>query len=124
MSEKSGNATSFRFERESRLLTPNTFSFVFEHAVPATSQTITILARKNKLDRPRLGITVPKKKVKLAVDRNRVKRCIRESFRLSAHNLPNVDIIVIAKHGINELSNTQLYTQLDKLWQRITKRCA
>ena len=116
--------TSFRFARESRLLTPSAFSFVFEQAIPAVSPTITILARKNDLGKPRLGITVPKKKVKLAVNRNRIKRCVRESFRLKAHNIPNVDIIVIAKHGINDLSNSELFEQLDKLWHRMTKRCA
>lgn len=117
-------ATSFNYPRESRLLTPRNFSFVFEQAIPATSKTITILARHNTLGHPRLGVTVPKKKVKLAVNRNRIKRCVRESFRLNAHNLPNVDIIVIGKHGINELDNSQLYTQLDSLWRRISKRCA
>ena len=111
------------FTRESRLLTPTHFSFVFEKAIPATSPTITLLARHNTLAHPRLGITVPKKKVKLAVHRNRIKRLIRESFRVNAHSLPNVDIIVIAKHGINDLDNAQLNTQLNTLWRRINKRC-
>lgn len=117
------NAKLQCFPRESRLLTPKHFSFVFENAIPATSPTITVLARHNKLEQPRLGITVPKKKVKLAVGRNRIKRIVRESFRLNAHSLPNVDIIVIAKHGINDLDNTQVRTQLNTLWQRISKRC-
>lgn len=117
------NAKLQCFTRESRLLTPKHFSFVFENATPAASPTITILARKNELGRPRLGITVPKKKVKLAVGRNRIKRIVRESFRLNAHSLPNVDIIVIAKHGINDLDNSQLHTQLTTLWRRIIKRC-
>ncbi|MGK0371287.1 MAG: ribonuclease P protein component [Glaciecola sp.] len=116
-------AKHFSYPRESRLLTPRHFSNVFEKAIPAVSPTITLLARHNGLDHPRLGVTIPKKKVKLAVDRNRLKRCIRESFRLTAHNLPNVDIIVIGKHGINDLDNTELYTHLENLWRRITKRC-
>lgn len=117
-------AKSFTYPRESRLLTPRNFSYVFEQAIPATSKTITILARHNELDHARLGVTVPKKKVKLAVHRNRIKRCIRESFRLNNHKFPNVDIIVIAKHGINDLDNTQLNNQLESLWRRISKRCA
>ncbi len=116
-------AKCFTYPRESRLLTPRNFSFVFEQAIPATSNTVTILARHNELDHPRLGITVPKKKVKLAVNRNRLKRCMRESFRLNAHSLPNVDIIIIAKHGINDLDNKQLNAQLDSLWRRIKRRC-
>jgi ribonuclease P protein component len=114
---------NYQYPRESRLLTPRHFSNVFEKAIPATSSTITILARHNNLEQPRLGLTIPKKKVKLAVDRNRIKRCVRESFRLHAHELPNVDIIVIGKHGINDLDNKALFTHLNSLWQRISKRC-
>lgn len=104
-------------------MTPRHFSNVFEKAIPATSPTITLLARQNDLSHARLGVTIPKKKVKLAVDRNRIKRCIRDSFRLNAHLLPNVDIIVIGKHGIKDLDNAQLHAHLITLWQRITKRC-
>ena len=117
------NIKQYAFTRESRLLTPKQYSNVFEKAIPATSPHITILARHNNLDIARLGMTIPKKKVKLAVNRNRLKRCIRENFRLNTHRLPNVDIIVIAKHGINDLDNTQVHTQLNTLWQRISKRC-
>jgi ribonuclease P protein component len=117
------DAQRYQYPRESRLLTPRNFSNVFEKAIPATSPTITLLARHNELQHARLGVTIPKKKVKLAVNRNRIKRCIRESFRLNAHLLPNVDIIVIGKHGINELDNEQLHAHLITLWQRISKRC-
>lgn len=114
----------YLYQRESRLLTPRHFSNVFDQAVPAVSPSITLLARANNIGQPRLGITIPKKKVKLAVDRNRIKRCIRESFRLKSHSLPNVDIIVIAKHGINDMDNKTLNEQLTRLWRRISKRCA
>jgi len=112
-----------RFPRESRLLTPRQFSFVFEKAIPAVSPTLTVLARFNDDCNPRLGITVAKKKVKLAVHRNRIKRCIRESFRLHAHQLPNIDIIVVAKQGIGQQDNASIHAQLQKLWERIIKRC-
>lgn len=113
----------YHFSRESRLLTPKHFSFVFDQAVSAPSPSITILARHNNEQRPRLGITVPKKRVKHASDRNRIKRLIRESFRLSQHNLPNIDIIVIAKHGIGDLNNAELTKQIEKLWTKLTRRC-
>jgi ribonuclease P protein component len=111
------------FPRELRLLTPRQFSFVFEKAIPAVSPTLTILARFNDYSQPRLGITVAKKKVKLAVHRNRIKRCVRESFRLHAHQLPNIDIIVVAKQGVGQLENANIHEQLHKLWERLIKRC-
>ena len=104
-------------------MTPKNFSFVFDQAIPAVSNHITILARPNDLETARLGITVPKKKVKNATDRNTIKRIIRESFRLRRHQLPNVDIIVIAKQGIGQLDNQEMVVQLEKLWRKLTNRC-
>jgi len=111
------------YPRESRLLTPKNFSFVFEQAIPSVSPSLTLLARYNAIDNARLGITVAKKRVKNASDRNRIKRIIRESFRLKRHSLPNIDIIVIAKHGIGSLTNQELHKQLEKLWNKLNKRC-
>ena len=42
----------------------------------------------------RLGIIVPKKGNRLAVRRNRIKRMIRNEFRLIRHRLSPMDIIV------------------------------
>jgi len=43
---------------------------------------------------PRLGMVIGKKLLRRAVDRNRVKRCIREGFRLQYPALPACDLIV------------------------------
>lgn len=43
---------------------------------------------------PRLGLVVAKKLLKRAVDRNKVKRVVREQFRLQLAGLPALDLIV------------------------------
>ncbi|WP_314722014.1 ribonuclease P protein component [Haemophilus pittmaniae] len=106
------------FSRELRLLTPIQFKYVFEEPLRASSPEITILARKNTVGLPRLGLTVAKKHLKRAHDRNRIKRLVRESFRLSQHQLPAYDFVFIAKGGIGRLDNSTLLQTLDKLWQR------
>lgn len=111
------------FSRELRLLTPTHFEYVFNKAVPAASSQITLLARFNHTDRSRLGITISKKRVKFAHDRNRVKRIIRESFRLQRHSFPNVDIVVVGKTGLDKMSNQELNFLLNKLWKKLAKRC-
>ena len=83
------------FSRELRLLTPTQFKNVFEQPFRASTPEITILARKNNLEHPRLGLTVAKKHLKRAHDRNRIKRLVRESFRLSQHNLPSCDFVFV-----------------------------
>ena len=109
--------------RELRLLTPSDFTPVFKKPVVASSSAFTLLAMHNNHANPRLGLTIAKKRVKKAVARNRIKRLTRESFRLHQHQLPNIDIVVLAKNGTDKLSNEELSKQLDKLWLKITQRC-
>ena len=105
-------------------MTPTHFNYVFDNAIPVSSPSFTLLARNNGTERSRLGITIAKKRVKKAHDRNRLKRVIRESFRLRQNQLPNVDIVVIGKSNAEQLSNAQLFALLDKLWKKLAKRCA
>ncbi|WP_414831018.1 ribonuclease P protein component [Alteromonas sp. H39] len=112
-----------QFSRELRLLTPSHFTYVFDDAIPAVSPSFTILARHNNESNPRLGITLSKKRIRKAHDRNRIKRLIRESFRHRRQALPCVDIIVVGKSGADSMSNEDIYAQLEKLWRKLSKRC-
>ena len=106
------------FSRELRLLAPVQFKAVFEQPFRASTPQLTLLARENSLEKPRLGLTVAKKHLKRAHDRNRIKRIVRESFRLKQQQLPCYDFVFVAKAGIGKLSNTELFEILEKLWQR------
>ncbi len=52
------------------------------------------LARATPGQSPRLGMVIAKRFANRAVDRNRIKRCIRESFRANCSTLPPCDVIV------------------------------
>jgi len=114
---------NYSFSRELRLLTPDDFQPVFKNAIPAVSPHLTLLARKNNLDHPRIGMAIPKKHIKHAVGRNRIRRIVREQFRHQQHQLPAIDIVVIAKAGIADLSNQEINKVLDKLWRKLVQRC-
>ncbi len=111
----------YDFNRELRLLTPEHYQRVFDKAHRAGSPHFTIIARKNTIQTPRLGLAVPKKQIKTAVARNRFKRLARESFRLKQHQLPNKDFVVIAKKSAQHLSNEEIFKLFDKLWQKLSR---
>lgn len=106
------------FSRELRLLAPVQFQAVFEKPLRASTPQLTLLSRQNTVGTARLGLTVAKKHLKRAHDRNRIKRVVRESFRLKQYELPNYDFVFVAKAGIGKLSNQDLFEILEKLWQR------
>jgi len=54
-----------------------------------------------------------------AVERNRVRRLIRESFRLRRHELPAADVFVTARAGARAATNAQIFASLERLWQEI-----
>jgi len=114
---------SFCFEKDKRLLKPSQFKAVFDKADNKVSdKTILILVRYNQLSHARLGLVIGKKNVKLAVERNRLKRQIRESFRHHQAKLAGLDLVVIARKGAADLENIELNKQFDKLWQRLLRR--
>src|SRR6202023_3659045 len=56
-----------------------------------------VTASVNQSGAPRLGLAVAVRAAGGAVARNRIRRIIRESFRLHQHELPGVDLIVSAR---------------------------
>ena len=81
-----------------------------------------ILATDNQFGQSRLGVIIAKKNIRLAVNRNRIKRLLRESFRHQTQFPISVDLVVMARSGINELSNTELRQLLERQWQRLRKK--
>jgi ribonuclease P protein component len=67
----------------------------------------------------RLGMAVSRKVSKLAVERNRIKRCIRESFRHNRDDLPARDLLVIARGSAATAANAALRSDLEALWSRL-----
>lgn len=110
------------FPRAKRLLTSGDFQRVFQDPERLSSAHLLVLYKPNDLGFPRLGLAIAKKHAKRAVDRNRVKRCVRESFRRQVE-LPAVDIVVLAKAGVPQADSASLHETLTKLWAKLAQRC-
>lgn len=78
-------------------------------------------ARRNGGDLPRLGLIISKKSIKRAIDRNLVKRIARESFRLCQVRLGGLDVVVMSRAGLGELSRPALRAVLDKHWDGLVR---
>ena len=115
--------SDFGFSKKLRLLGAADYQPVFKNArYKVSSQYILILAVANNLARPRIGLVIAKKNVAKAVQRNRVKRIFRESFRHNQRLLPALDIVILTRSGLDSLSNELVHTNIERLWLELTNK--
>lgn len=116
--------SNFGFERRQRLLKSADFKSVFDNVeIKVSSPHFLFLIRQTDSTQPgRLGLVVGKKNIKTAVARNRFKRRVRETFRMSQKDLVGLDIIVMARSGAGELDPGKLAGMLEKSWLRVKNK--
>ena len=86
-----------RFLQKHRLKTSEEFDRVFAEKCSAADRVLVVYGAANELNHPRLGLVVSRK-VGSAVVRNRIKRLLREAFRLHRDEIPlGIDLVVIPK---------------------------
>ena len=84
----------------------------------------TVTATSNQTGAPRLGLAVALRAAGGAVARNRLRRLIRESFRLHQREIPAVDVVVSARPAAAAASGATLRLSLATLWKRVGEQCA
>lgn len=67
----------------------------------------------------RLGMAVSRRVSKRAVVRNRIRRQIRETFRIQRSRLPNIDILLIARTQAAAQDNAALRNDLAIIWNKL-----
>jgi ribonuclease P protein component len=85
---------SFRLARQAKIVKTDDFSSVFNLRKRIASPHLVMRYRLNESNMARLGLIVSKKTAKLAVQRNYMRRVLRELFRLNQHNLPVIDLVI------------------------------
>lgn len=117
---------SCRFTKDQRLLNAQQFKNVFDNVnCKQSGKYFTFLSTSNQQAKHRLGLIIAKKHIPLAVNRNKIKRAIRESFRQKLNGeivntqMTSFDVIVLAKSSVAQLDNAQLNEELIKQWLRL-----
>ena len=85
------------FPRASRLTDKPQFDAVHRQGQRSSDALFMVITRPNEAGRARLGLAVGVKAAGNAVQRNRIKRLVRESFRHRQQDLPPVDLVVNAR---------------------------
>lgn len=81
------------------------------------------MAHSNEAGHARLGMAVAVRIAGGSVERNRLRRLIRESFRLHQHELPPLDLVVSARPRSRGAPGAQLRASLAALWLKVKKQC-
>ena len=105
------------FPRPARLLLPPEFKRCFESGQRLSGRYFRVHVAC--AEQPRLGLAVSRKVSRRAVERNRIKRVVRESFRHHRQRLPALDLVILAKREAATADNPTLRSDLASLWRRL-----
>ena len=114
----------YKFPRTSRLLIKRDFQSVFADPRKVSNRYLLALYKPNQQVNARLGIIVPKSRVKKAVDRNLIRRIVRESFRHQQAALKGLDLIVLIRSECSPICGEKadkkaLRNDVDRLWLKL-----
>lgn len=106
----------FSLKKKERIRKRSEFSSIARFGERYHTKHFMVVFNPNNLGIGRVGISVSKK-VGSPVKRNRVKRLIREVFRLNKKDLPySHDVLVVAKEGSSNLTYQEVYSELRRFF--------
>jgi ribonuclease P protein component len=104
------------------LTQPGDFKSVRQSGRRFADGLFSVSAMHNQREHARLGLAIATRVFGTAVARNRVKRIIRESFRLNQSTLPAVDITIAARDAAKKATAPELRASLERAWKNIAER--
>lgn len=110
-----------KFSLAVRIRTQAQYRHVFAVQQRLFGRFFVLFYRKNQLHHPRIGIIIRKRNIRHAVDRNKIKRKVREIFRVQQKDLPAMDIVIVVKSEAERASKQELQVCLEKLMTQLVR---
>ncbi|RBP53761.1 ribonuclease P protein component [Arenicella xantha] len=113
--------TRLNFSAAQRLKTPKQFQAVYQSKQWGGSAHFTYNVLATDIETAVLGVTVSKKVSKAAVHRNRIKRQMKEFYRLRQHQLTGAHVVITAKPSSLKATDEQRQASLTELWDKLMR---
>ena len=113
---------TIRFPKSHRLRQADEFSSVLRFRCSANGEFLQVFAKPNNLVHSRLGLIIAGKVERLAVNRNRAKRLLREIFRARQQELAGLDLVVRLRCRVPQSSIVRMAGEAEMLMIQL-QRC-
>lgn len=110
---------SFAFPKTVRISERAHFQQVFAKQKKLWGSHCILYYCHNELGHPRLGIIASKRKIRLATQRNRFKRVVRDRFRHQQAALNDFDIVILARESADKVNKQRLATCINELFLQL-----
>jgi len=108
-----------KFPADEHILKTKDFREAYRNGRSIRRESFVMYCRPNSLGRRRIGFSISSRSVKLAVRRNRIRRCFKEAYRKARLRLAgNVDIVIVVK---KDPGKGYTYEQYEKAFWHLAK---
>lgn len=114
--------TALRFTKEAKLIKTDEFSSVFNFRKRISAKYLALHYQPNQIGHARLGLVVGKKIARRAVDRNYMRRVLRELFRLQQYEIASVDLVIRVQNKFVKADFILIKQEFAALISKINKR--
>jgi ribonuclease P protein component len=109
----------FSFPRQAKIVKTDDFSSVFNLRKRIANKHLVMRYQPSEQNRARLGLIVSKKTAKLAVQRNYMRRVMRELFRLNQQHLPKIDLVIQIQKAFDQTNFAEIKSEFEFLMKKL-----
>ncbi len=113
---------TYSLEKKAKMIKTDDFSSVFNFRKRITGRFLVIHYAYNQLNLTRLGLVVAKKTTRLSVNRNYMKRVLRELFRNQKNNLQNIDLVVRPQKTFTSVNYPEIEKEFAELLHNLCRK--